>query len=718
MVMLHFKTFLQYDTVDCGPACLVSIFRYYGLKVSISEIKDICGTDREGTSAKGLVKAIEHYHYQHRVVTLKKQDLSSDIPLPAVANIVTPEGMLHYVVVIKISNEYIRVSDPAKGIVKYERDSFIDMWTGTLLLIAPGDESVKGNYEKNNLWSFCRLLLAQKRSVVFIILLSVACTGIGVMTSYYYRLIMDQAIPSLSLDYLRTVSLGVIFLYLVQIGLGVVRSIIVTKYEQKLDLTITLGYYHHSLMLPMRFYVMRDTGDIISRFNDADNVRALISETTIGVFMDAFMAVAGAIILCRFNYKMFFIAFLIIFVYSVIVFSYTKPLMRLNRELLEDGAKITSKFIETITGMETIKSYNSESKQYDKTSHMYRRLMKKSFKTSMISLSEGTIISIVSSIGGVLILWVGTIGVINGNMTLGELITFNALLGYFISPVTSLINLQPTIQAATVAVNRLGEVLDCKSEYDINNEGFCFSELENVRVDNVTFAYGTRKPVLRNVSLYIKSGQKIGFVGDSGSGKTTLAKLLVGLYDVSSGNIDYNGIGIKDIYKPLLRKQVLYLPQDVFLQNGTIKENIIYERSNIEDDYFRHICRLCGIDEIAAELPLGYQTLIEENGKNLSGGQKQRIAIARALIGKPQLLIMDEATSSLDNISERIINRAIRESTKDITTIMISHRLSAIKDCDRIYVFDNGSIIEEGEHDEMLARRGKYYDLWNGKISE
>ena len=709
-----FKPFLQYDKVDCGPACLASIFNYYKLKVSISELKDICGTDREGTSASGLIKALNHYHYQHKALKMHIDDLGKGIPFPAIAQVIADDTMLHYVVVLKADEKRIKISDPAKGIMSLSRTEFGKIWTGFILLIAPGEESPKGNLQEHNLTSFLRLLLSQKKAIVAIICLSILYTALGVLAAYYYKYIMDRIIPSLSLHYLLQVSLGIICLYFVQVLLGIVRSIVTIKYEQQMDLNITLGYYHHLIMLPMRFYTMRDAGDIISRFNDAASVKALISETTIGVFLNAFMAIAFAIFLCRYNYQMFLVAFLILVLYAIIVFLYTKPLTRMNREQLEQNAKVTSRFIETINGIETIKTYHNEEKQYNRVLGMYKALLKKDYKIGLVTLSENSIISLVSSIGSVLILWIGTANVIGGKITIGELITFNALLSYFISPVTSLINLHPTIQAATVSVNRIGEVLDSKCEYNPNQVEQSIEVFQKYTVKNLTFAYGSRKPVLKNVFLSIHKGQKIGFVGDSGSGKSTLAKLLVGLYNAKPGEIFFNNTDINEIYQPLLRKEVLYLPQDVFLQSGTLRENLLYDRENISDERFHCVCEMCGIDEMASSLPLGYNTLLEENGKNLSGGQKQRIAIARALLGDPKVLIMDEATSSLDNLSEKKISEAIRKLTDNLTVIIIAHRLTTVQDCDKIFVFDDGNLCEEGSHFELLQRQGKYFKLWNG----
>ena len=715
-VMQKFKCILQNDETDCGPACLAAIFRKYGLKVSIAKIRDIAGTDRQGTSAYGLVKAIEHYGFQQKVVEADKESLTSKLPIPAIAHVVIDDSLLHYVVITKVKGDTVVVSDPAKGIVKYKKEDFLKIWTKILILIAPTNNSQKGNKKQSTLISFFRLLISQKWLLLRIFILSMILTSLGIITSFYYQVIMDNVVPSLSIQTLNYVSVITLCLFLVQIGINFLRGILIVKLEQRIDIPIMLGYYNHALILPMKFYSMRDTGEIISRFNDASSIRDIVSDASLTIMMDTIMAVVGAVVLFNCNRLLFLISVVVLILYGIIVFIYNKPIKKINRKIMEMNSKVTSQFVETINGIETIKVFNQEKNEETKTDKLYKKFLKKIFNGGILSLSQQTVTMFVAVVGELVILWVGTACVIKGNLTLGELITFNALLGYFINPIKNLINLQSSIQTAVVAADRLGEILDIAPEYnDEQDQSDNKIRFSKVSISNLDFRYGTRDLVLRHINLEIHRGEKIAFVGESGSGKTTLAKLLVRLYEQEKGCIKLDSSDIREFSISQIRNNISYISQNTFLFSGTIKENLLFGNSDASDNDILRVCKICELEEYINSLPLKYNTRIEENGKNLSGGQKQRLAIARALLKNPKILIMDEATSNLDYITEKTIENTINKFSKNMTTIIIAHRLSTIKDCDKIFVFKDGQIVETGNHSDLLKQRGYYYQLWNGQ---
>ena len=716
--MTKFKCISQNDETDCGPACLAAIFGKYGLKVSIAKIRDIAGTDRQGTSAYGLVKVIEHFGFQQKVVEVDKSVLTPKIPLPAIAHVVIDNSLLHYVVITKVKGDTVVVSDPAKGIVKYKKEDFLKIWTKILILIVPTNNSQKGNKKQSTLISFFRLLISQKWLLLRIFILSMILTSIGIITSFYYQVLMDDIVPSSSLEMLNYVSVITLCLFFVQIGMNFLRGFLIVKLEQNIDIPIMLGYYNHALILPMKFYSMRDTGEIISRFNDASSIRDIVSEASLTIMMDTIMAVVGAVVLFNSNRLLFLISVVVLILYGIIVFVYNKPIKKINRKIMEMNSKVTSQFIETVNGIETIKAFNKEENEKEKTDKMYRKFLKKVFNGGVLSLSQQTITMFVAIVGELVILWVGAMYVIKGELTIGELITFNALLGYFIEPIKNLINLQPQIQTAIVAADRLGEILDISPEYEKNDMRTTYNseiKFDNLIISHLNFRYGTRDLVLKDINLKIKHGEKIAFVGESGSGKTTLAKLLIRLYEQEKGSIKLDSIDIREFSIKQIRDNISYISQNTFLFSGTIKENLLFGNSHANNDDISRVCRMCELEEYINSLPLKYNTRIEENGKNLSGGQKQRLAIARALLRNPRILIMDEATSNLDYITEKTIENMINKFSKNMTTIIIAHRLSTIKDCDKIFVFKDGQIVETGNHRDLLNQRVYYYQLWNGQ---
>lgn len=714
--MFKLKCILQNDETDCGPACLAAIFGKYGLKVSIAKIRDIAGTDRQGTSACGLVKVIEHYGFEQKVVEADKNALTQKLPLPAIAHVVIDNTLLHYVVITKIKDNTVVVSDPAKGSVRYKKEDFLKIWTNVLILIAPTKESQKGNKKESTLSSFFRLLISQKWLLLRIFILSMILTSIGIITSFYYQVLMDNIVPSLSIEMLNYVSAITLSLFLVQICLNFFRGLLIVKLEQNIDIPIMLGYYNHALILPMKFYSMRDTGEIISRFNDASSIRDIVSEASLTIMMDTIMAVVGAVVLFNSNRLLFLISVVMLILYGIIVFVYNKPIKKINRKIMEMNSKVTSQFVETINGIETIKAFNQEDNEKEKTDKLYKKFLKKVFNGGVLSLSQQTITMFVAVVGELVILWVGVAYVIKGELTLGELITFNALLGYFIEPIKNLINLQPSIQTAVVAADRLGEILDITPEYNYEHEQLNDKiKFDKISISNLDFRYGTRELVLKDINLEICRGEKIAFVGESGSGKTTLANLLVRLYEQEKGSIKLDSIDIREFSIKQIRDNISYISQNTFLFSGTIRENLLFGNSDVSDDDISQVCKICELEEYINSLPLKFNTRIEENGKNLSCGQKQRLAIARALLKKPEILIMDEATSNLDYVTERSIEKTINNFSKNMTTIIIAHRLSTIKDCDKILVLRNGQIVETGNHRDLLNQRGYYYQLWNGQ---
>jgi ATP-binding cassette subfamily B protein len=339
----------------------------------------------------------------------------------------------------------------------------------------------------------------------------------------------------------------------------------------------------------------------------------------------------------------------------------------------------------------------------------------------MIDNIQSSLKMFLQLVGGTVILWLGSYHVIQGSLSAGQLITFNALLAYFLEPLQRLINLQPTLQSATVASDRLGEILDIEAEKKDNEEKKIKPEslCGDILIKDVDFRYGTRELVLKNINMGIQQGEKIALVGESGSGKTTLVKLLVNFYQPEKGEILINDNNILDINLDVLRAKIAYIPQDTFFFSGTIRENLCLGLEDEEDmEKIVAACKSARAHDFINHLPLRYDTLLEENATNLAGGQKQRLAIARALLKQPDILIMDEATSNLDSTAEKAVSDTIQSLTNGITTIIIAHRLSTIMQCDKIYVMEQGQIVEFGSHDQLMRQRNKYYELWKNQLPD
>ncbi|MBX4262528.1 peptidase domain-containing ABC transporter (plasmid) [Clostridium estertheticum] len=712
----------QHDMKDCGCACLATICKTYGLKYPISKIREMSGTDKNGTSALGIIKAAEKLGFSAKGVKVEKLEniFIGGIPLPAIAHVVIDKTLLHYVVIHKISEKEILVADPGKGIIRFKPADFFNIWTNILIIITPTVKFEKGNELKGVFSRFFDLIKPQKGLLVNIFLSSVLITIFGILGSFYFKLLLDDIVPNNLTQSLHMFSIGFIILITFKVITNAFRTQLLIHLGQRLDIPLMLGYYDHVINLPMSFFGTREVGEIISRFNDASKIREAISGVTLTMMIDVFMVIIGGTILYSQSSLLFGFTLVPLICYGIIVVVFKNQIEKVNRETMESNAKLTSYLVQSLSGIETIKAFNAEREVNAETEKRFVKLIKAIFRNGFIDNFQASLKGFVKGVFSIIILWIGTLQVLSGKISFGELLTFNALLVYFLDPIENIINLQPTVQTALVAAERLSEILDLSLEKSVD---------ENKKIDprtlkgeiefkNLDFRYGKRSLILKNINLKIRPGENIALVGESGSGKTTLVKLLMNFYQCEKGELLINGYNIKDINVESLRDKTAYISQETFLFNGTIIENLSFGNPDLTYEEIIEVCKKAQIHEFINSTPLRYNTLVEENGSNLSGGQKQRLSIARAILRKPEILIMDEATSNLDSITERAIEKTIYEFSKDITTVIIAHRLSTIMRCDNIYILEKGEIIERGSHIELIKQNGKYSKLWKEQLPD
>lgn len=703
----------QHDITDCAAACLAMVCLHYKKETTITRLRDEMGTDIKGTNLIGMSKCAEKLGFENQAVRVDREGFLSEYTRPCIANVITSEGLSHFVVVFKVNPKWVIVGDPGKDLERIPINKFMDRFTGVLLILRSTTEFNTDNVKGESTFRrFLKLLLPQKKLFVFSILASMMMTVLGIVSSLFNKIIMDEVLPY-NLKGLLTATL-IIFACVAatQILIEFVRSWMMLFLSQRIDIPLMLGYFKHIYRLPMKFFATRKTGDIITRFSDAFTIKDIFTNIALTLIMDVSMAVITAAILIKMNLKLFAIILLLTTVSILLVFIFKQPYKKINWEQMQQASILNSQIIEGLEAFETIKGNAGELEELEGIEREYIKSLRIAFKEGMLSNVQGTISEAIQTIGNLFIMFFGVRQVIAGEITLGSLMAFMTLTEYFMNPVGRLVGLQLDIQEAGISMKRMTEILDYERE-DIDEHLQNIEELTgNIEFKDVTFRYGNREPALENISFTIRAGSKVALVGESGSGKSTIAKLILKYYPCESGSILIDEVNAKDLRSDSLRRNIAYVPQKIELFSKSIYDNIRISRLDAEEKKIIAAAKAAGADGFIQKLPMKYQTFLEESGDGLSGGEKQRIALARAFLKNSRLFILDESTSNLDFGTENLIFRMLYEGFHDRTMLIIAHRLSTVRHCDEIILMDNGRIAERGTHDELMDMRGKYYELW------
>ena len=703
----------QHDMRDCGAACLASVAGHYGLQLPIAKIRQLCHTDKRGTNALGLIQGLEQMGFNAKGVKASLENLPK-APLPAIAHTIFKEQYQHYVVIYKVHKGKISVMNPAYGKIEtYTTEEFAKIWTGILILLEPNEYFEQRN-EKTSLYQRFYQLIQPHRSILLQALVgAIFYTILGLSTSIYIQKITDYVLVDGNRRLLNLLSLIMIVLLLFQIFLGVMKSVLTLQTGQKIDKYLILGYYKHLLKLPQRFFDTMRVGEIISRVNDAVKIRTFINDVSIQIVVNVFIVLFSFALMFTYYGKLALSVALVIPFYLGI-YAITNWLnKKVERRMMEESAELESHLVESLNAVKTIKQFGAEFYANNKTDIHFSTLLKTIYKSVLNSLFSGNASEFVSRIFTIVLLWVGAGYVIDREITPDELLSFYALIGYFTSPVSQLIGMNKSIQNALIASDRLFEIMDLEQEEVTDKIELTAEQIGNINFENVTFSYGSRREVFKDFSCVIQKGKTTAIVGESGSGKTTLATLIQNLYPVNSGKITIGDYEVQYLSHYSLRTLIGVVPQQIDLFSGNVIENIAFGEDFPDMQRVIDLTKQLGILSFIEQLPNGFQTHLGENGSQLSGGQRQRIAIARALYKNPEILILDEATSSLDTDSEQVIQATLNELKRTgKTLIVIAHRLSTIAHSDTILVLRNGQLIEQGTHQELLARETTYKAMW------
>jgi ABC-type bacteriocin transporter len=705
----------QRDITDCGAACLASIAMHYNLQLPVSRIRQYAGTDKKGTNVLGLIEAAERLGFQAKGAKGQLDSLQK-IPLPAIVHVVLKNGLHHYVVIYKVTKKHVTYMDPGDGdFHKESYATFQEKWSGVIVLLLPDDAFIRGKRKLSNAERFWQLIKPHSAIMVQALVGALVYTILGLSTSIYMQKIIDFVLVEGNIRLLNLLSVGMIVILIFQLIIGGYKTVFGLQTGQMIDARLILGYYKHLLKLPQRFFDTMRVGEIISRVNDAVNIREFINNVALNFIVNGLIIVFSLVLMFFYYWKLALIMLAIIPIYLVIYWISNRVNKKWQRRLMEESAELESQLVESLNSVGTIKQFGLEAYSNDKTEGRFVTLLNTIYKTSIYSLYIGTGSEFFTRLFTIVLLWAGSYFVINRELSPGELLSFYALIGYFTGPASSLISANKNIQDALIAADRLFEIIDLETEASNENKVTLTSELiGDITLNNVSFRYGTRTTVFEGLNLTIEKESSTAIVGESGSGKSTLLSLLQNLYPLKGGNITIGGLDLQHISNRSLRQMVGVVPQHIDLFSGTIIDNIAVGDYEPDMQSILSLSKMIGIDEFIEKLPNTYNSIVSEQGVNLSGGQRQRLAIARALYRNPEILILDEATSSLDPTSEQKVQDTLnwfKEQGK--TIIIIAHRLTTIKNCDKILVLHQGKLVEQGSHHDLLQSNGHYTKLWS-----
>lgn len=706
------KLVTQHDETDCAAACIASVAKYYGKNISIARIRRLAGTDQMGTSGLGIVKAATQLGFICKGGISNTKKLSDEITYPIILHL-KKDLLDHYAVLYKSGNKLL-LADPDEGFKKITFSELEKTWSGIFFILVPEEKFEKVQNSDSVVSKFLFLLKPHKKTIYQCFLAGIILAILGVVTSFYFRFLIDEVLYSELKSTLTVLSLGYLLVILLQALISFCRNQIIMFMSNKIDVVMTKEYLSHILKLPLDFFTSRKTGEILSRLNDASAIRNLLSSTFVTIIIDVFMFLFGGFFMLTCGSKLILVAMLPVLISAIMSWIFIKPYKRRLKEKARIEAEKHSQIVESINNITAIKSLSVEKEIFEKIETKIVGSVKKGLTLGFLSNLQNSIQQCLSQFGTLSIYWIGSLSIMNNELSLGQLISFVTLSGYFLGPFSRMLNLQHTLQESLISSERFCEVLDVDEEIDDSQNLINIEKIiEPIKIQNVSFSYTGRNKILDNVSLEINPGEKVAFVGSSGSGKTTMIKLLMKFYNFQSGEILINNFSLSEIDTVSYRNQIGYVPQEVMLFSGTIAENITLGNKESTLEEIIKISKETKCYDFIQRLPKKFFTYVGEHGATLSGGERQRISLARVLIKNPSVLILDEATASLDSFSEQEIMNTVNFDLKDVTTIIVAHRLSTIINCDKIFVFDKGKIVERGTHQELLLQNGFYKNLWD-----
>ncbi len=698
--------------LDTAILCLVAIAKIFGIPADEAQLRRayvVAGT--VGMDTMTMLRAAGELGLKSRLIKIDPTQLAKT-PLPAIA--ILKNG--NYVIVAKQEKEKVVIIDPYRDHhFVLPSANLINAWNGEMVLFTRRYISPKAKTQKKfSLSWFIPAIWRYKRNLGQVLFLSFVLQLFGLISPMFTQVIIDKVLVHRSLNTLDVLIFGMTFVSIFQAWMTGLRSYLFTHTTNKIDVALSTRLFRHITALPVKYFETWQVGEVVARVRELENIRQFITGSALTVVLDTIFAIVYIIAMFKYSSYLSLITLLMLPLYITLNLVVTPIYRKRLNDKFTAGTENQAFLIEAVTGIQTVKSLAVESQLIQKWEQMLARYIKTAFATANLSNVAGNIGSFIQQVFTLAILWFGSYQVMQDKLTVGELIAFQMMSGQVIAPILRLVNMWQNFQQTMVSVDRLSDILNEPAEPAFNANRTTLPTVRgDIVFDRVTFRYRQdMSEVLYQLSIVIQAGASIGIVGRSGSGKSTLTKMIQRLYVPESGRVLIDGVDLAQVEPAWLRRQIGVVLQDNFLFNGTIRDNIGAVRLDAPMEDIMIAAKNSGAHHFIQELPDGYDTLVGERGTALSGGQRQRIAIARALLTNPRILIFDEATSALDYESERMIMDNLDTISAGRTMIMIAHRLSTVRHCDRIIVLERGRVAEQGTHEELLERRGVYHRLY------
>lgn len=701
----------QVDQADCGVACLSTIVKFHGGIASLEKLRELSGTSRQGTTLLGLYQAAQKMGFDAQGLEADSVENLKDLNEPVILHVLLQGNLQHYFVFFGFNekNNAI-VGDPAKGIILLSINELDDLWKSKALLkLTPNNNFIKVKHLKTEKWKWFKTLVEEDFSILLIVLiLGVVMAILGISTAIFSQRLIDKIIPEGNLEKLTVGLVLVAILLIVKTVLNYLRGNIINSQNKEFNNRVISKFYSSLVNLPKSFFDTRKIGDLVARMNDTRRIQNTINAIIGNFIIDILVILISLVVVFTYSSLVGGLICMGFVVFVTIAYKFHRLILYSQKEVMQTYAMNESNFIDTIQGIETIKSEGKESFFTNLTQRVYDLFQLKIFNLGRVNINYGFWSEITGVILLIFIFSITSIQVLNKELLVGEMVAIISLVSSIVPSINRVAIFNVQIQEAKVAFDRMyefssinPEISNIKTNFEVNN----FNQIE---IKNINFRFPGRKQLLTNVSLLIKKGQMVAILGESGTGKSTLVQILQKFYIPESGELLIDNISLSTISTHSWRNIIAVVPQQVKIFNGTLLDNICLGDSINEAERVIAFCKQHGFDSYFSNFPQSYLTLIGEEGINISGGQQQLVALARALYKKPQVLILDEATSAMDKNLENFILNLLLKMKKEITVIMVTHRINTASKADKIFILENGTITCSGTSQELMLTNNFY----------